>query len=45
MLSSSASNNGDPTGITVLMQKGTTLKGMKANKFFNKWLSYFRGIS
>jgi hypothetical protein len=39
MTSSIASNHGNPTGITVLMQKGTTSKGMKANRFFGKRLA------
>jgi hypothetical protein len=39
MTSSSASDHGNPAGITALMQKGTTSKGMDANKNFDKWLS------
>jgi hypothetical protein len=39
MTSSSASDHGNPAGIAALMQKGTTSKGMKANKNFGKWLS------
>ena len=43
MTSSSASDRGNPTGIAVSMQKGTTLKGMEANIIFSLWLSYGRG--
>jgi hypothetical protein len=39
MTSSSASDHGNPAGIAALMQKGTTSKGMEANKNFSKWLS------
>jgi hypothetical protein len=39
MTSSSASDHGNPVGIAALMQKGTTSKGMEANKNFAKWLS------
>jgi hypothetical protein len=39
MTSSSASDHGNPAGIAALMQKGTTSKGMEANKNFAKWLS------
>jgi hypothetical protein len=39
MTSSSASDHGNPAGIAALMQKGTTSKGMEANKDFAKWLS------
>jgi hypothetical protein len=39
MTSSSASDHGNPSGIAALMQKGTTSKGMEANKNFAKWLS------
>jgi hypothetical protein len=39
MTSSSASDHGNPAGIAALMQKGTTSKGMEANKSFAKWLS------
>jgi hypothetical protein len=39
MTSSSASDDGNPAGIAALMQKGTTSKGMEANKNFAKWLS------
>ena len=45
MTSNSASDHGNPGGITVSMQKGTTWKGMEANRNFSKWLSYGRGIS
>jgi len=45
MTSSSASDNGNPTGIAVSMQKRTTLKGMEANITLGKWLSYGRGIA
>jgi hypothetical protein len=38
MTSSSASDHGNPAGIAALMQKGTTSKGMEANKNFAKWL-------
>ena len=44
MTSSSASNHGNPAGMTVSMPRGTTLKGMVANINFGKWLSYSRGI-
>jgi hypothetical protein len=39
MTSSSASDHGIPAGIAALMQKGTTSKGMEANKNFAKCLS------
>jgi hypothetical protein len=39
MTSSSASDHGNPGGIAALMQKGSTSKGMEANKNFAKWLS------
>jgi hypothetical protein len=39
MTSSSASDHGNTAGIAALMQKGTTSKGMEANKNFGKWLS------
>jgi len=45
MTSSSASDHGNPTGIAVSMQKGTTSKGMEANVIFIKWLSYSRGTA
>jgi hypothetical protein len=45
MTSSSDSNHGNSTGITVSMQKGVTSKGMEVNKNFSTWLSYSRGIS
>jgi hypothetical protein len=45
MTSSSASDHGNPTGIAVSMQKGTTSKGMEANIIFGQWLSYGRGIA
>jgi len=45
MTSRSASDHGNPTGITVSMPEGTTSKGMVANRNFDKWLSYGRGIS
>jgi hypothetical protein len=44
MTSSSASDHGNPTGITVLMQKGATSKEMKANKNFDMWLGLGRRI-
>jgi hypothetical protein len=45
MTSSSASDHGNPTGIAVLKQTGTTLKETEANKNFDKWLSLGRQIS
>jgi len=45
MTSSGASDHGNPAGIAVSMQKGTTLKGMEANRNFGKWLSCVIGIS
>jgi hypothetical protein len=39
MTSSSASDHGNPAGIAALMQKGTTSKGIQANKNFAKWLT------
>jgi hypothetical protein len=45
MTCSSASDHGNPAGIAVSMQKGTTLKGMEANRNFDKWLSCGRVIS
>jgi hypothetical protein len=39
MTSSSASDHENPAGIAALMQKGTTSKGMEANKNLAKWLS------
>ena len=36
MASRSASDNGNPTGITVLMPKGTASKGMVVNRNFGK---------
>jgi hypothetical protein len=39
MTSSSASDHVNPAGISALMQKETTSKGMEANKNFGKWLS------
>jgi hypothetical protein len=39
MTSSSASDHVNPAGISALMQKKTTSKGMEANKNFGKWLS------
>jgi hypothetical protein len=45
MTSSSASDRGNPTGITVSTQKRTTLKGMEVNITLGKWLSYGRGIA
>jgi hypothetical protein len=44
MTSSSASDHGNPTGMAVLMQRGSTLKGMGANRNFGKLLSYGRRI-
>jgi hypothetical protein len=37
MTSSSASDHGNATVITVSTQKGTTFKGMVANIIFSKW--------
>ena len=45
MTSSSASDCGNPAGVSVSMQKGTISKGMETNRNFGKWLSYSRGIS
>jgi hypothetical protein len=45
MTSSSFYDHGNLAGIAVSMQKGSTSKGMKANRNFGKWLSYGRGIS
>jgi len=45
MISRSASYQGNPVGIAVSVQKGTTSKGMGVNRNFGKWLSYGRGIS
>jgi hypothetical protein len=45
MTSSSASNHGNPAGITLSMQKGTTSNRIEANINFGKWLSYGRGIA
>jgi hypothetical protein len=45
MTSSNVSNYGNPTGIGVLVQKGTTLKEMEANTNFDKWLSLGISIS
>jgi hypothetical protein len=42
---SSASDHGNPVGIAVLTQKGTTSKEMEANKHFDKWLSLGRRTS
>jgi hypothetical protein len=39
MTSSSASDHGNPAGIAILTQKGTTSKEMEANKNFDKWWS------
>jgi hypothetical protein len=39
MTSSSASDHVNPAGISALMQKETTSKGVEANKNFGKWLS------
>jgi hypothetical protein len=44
MTSGSASDQENPAGIAVSMQKGTTLNGMGVNRNSNKWLSYSRGI-
>ena len=44
MTSSSASDHGNPTGIAVSKQERITSKGMEANRNYNKWLSYGRGI-
>jgi len=43
--SRSVSDHENPTGITVSMPKGTTLKGMVANRNFGKWMSHGRGVS
>ena len=45
MTSRSTSDYGNPAGIVLLMPKGTTWKGMGANRYFVKWLSYSRGIT
>jgi hypothetical protein len=45
MTSSSGSDHGNPAGIAVLMQKGTTSKEMEVNTIFDKWLSLGRRIS
>jgi hypothetical protein len=45
MTSSSASDHGNPAGIPVSVQKGTTSKGMETNINFGTWLNYGRGIS
>jgi hypothetical protein len=45
MTSSSASDHGNPAGIVVLTQKGTTLKEMEANTNFDNWLRLDRRIS
>jgi hypothetical protein len=45
MTSIGASNHGNPAGIIVLTQKGTTSKGMEANKNVDKLLSLGRRIS
>jgi hypothetical protein len=45
MTSRSASDHGNPAGMAVSMPKGTTSKGMGANRNFGRWLSYGRGIS
>jgi hypothetical protein len=45
MTSSSASDHGNPDGITVLMQTGATSKEREMNKYFEKWLSLGRQIS
>jgi hypothetical protein len=37
-------NHGNPDGIAVSMQKGTTSNRIEA-KNFGKWLSYGRGIA
>jgi hypothetical protein len=42
MISTSESSHRNPTGITVLMQKGTTSKEMEENKNVDKWLSLGR---
>jgi len=44
MTSRSAFDHGNPFGISVSMPKGTTSKGLGANRNFGKWLSYSRGI-
>jgi len=41
----SASDHGNPAGITVSMPKGNASKGMGANRNFGRWLSYRRGTS
>jgi len=45
MTSSSASDHGNPTGIAVSTQKGTTSMGKEANIIFGKWLSFCKGIA
>ena len=45
LTSRSTSDHGNPTGIAILMTKGTTWKGMEANRNFIKWLSYSKGIT
>ena len=45
MTYSSASDHGNPAGIAVSIQKGTTSNEMEANRNFGQWLSYGRGIS
>ena len=44
MTSRSASDHGNPAGIAVSMPKGTTSKGIGANRNLGKRLSYGRGI-
>jgi hypothetical protein len=44
MTSNHASDHGNPTGITVSMQKGTTSKGKEANRNSDKWLCCGRRI-
>jgi hypothetical protein len=44
MTCSSTADHGNPAGIIVSMQKGTTSKGMEANRNFDKWLSCSRRI-
>jgi len=45
MTSRSASDHGNPAGITLSLPKGTISKGMGAKRNFGTWLSYGKGIS
>jgi hypothetical protein len=44
LTSTSASDHGKPTNITVLTKRGTATKEMKANKYSDKYLSLGRLI-